>query len=352
MSNVNVTVEEIIAIEPHPHAERLEIAVILGTQTIVPKGKFKEGQRVTYFPPDTLLPPGLGDTLGVTPYLKHARWDGEKIQCRVGAARIRGIPSYGFIIGEGGGQDSACLGRDVSEIFGTKQYDPPPSHMPDDVVPEHPLFHRYTEIEHYYQFADAISVDTPVRITEKIHGTNCRVGVVWTDGEWQFVAGSHRSQLKAGRYCGPLELPYVLQLLNGLCDESHNVIVFGELFGRGIQDLDYGVRGDEIGFRVFDISLDGSYLDWDVVQDMCVLHGVATVPVLYKGCYRKGLVDEYTNGRTMLSSPGSITSKFKGREGIVITPLKEEWSEVLLGRLILKSKSADFIDRRGAKDNA
>ena len=352
MSNVNVTVEEIIAVEPHPHAERLEIVVILGTQTIVPKGQFKEGQRVTYFPPDTLLPPGLGDTLGVTPYLKHARWDGEKIQCRVGAARIRGVPSYGFIIGEGGGDDPACVGRDVSEIFGTKQYDPPPLHMAEDAVPEHFNFHRYTEIEHYYRYADAISSGTPVRITEKLHGTNCRAAVLWVDGEWQFVAGSHRSQLKAGRYCGPLELAPVLRLLNGVCDETQNVIVYGELVGRGIQDLDYGVRGDEIGFRVFDISRGGIYLDWNVLHDLCVLHGVATVPLLFKGSFHKGLVNEYTNGPTRLSSPANIVSKFKGREGIVITPLKEEWSPELLGRLILKSKSADFIDRKGAKDNA
>ena len=46
-----------------------------------------------------------------------------------------------------------------------------------------------------------------------------------------------------------------------------------------------------------------------------------------------------------------IKSKFKGREGIVITPVVEAYSEVLRGRMILKSKSADYLDRKNAQDN-
>ena len=352
MSNINVTVEVIMAIEPHPHADRLDIVKILGTQTIVPKGTFRVGEKVSYFPPDLLLPPGLGDTLGVTPYLKHAQWDGKKLQCRVGATRIRGIPSYGFIIGEGGGRGLAGPGQNISGLFGVRRYDPPPLHFPDEQVPEHPDFHRYTGIENYYLYADAISKGTPVRITEKIHGTNCRVGVVRVDGEWQFVTGSHRAQLIAGRYLAPLEMSSMLEMLNSLCDEKNTVIVFGELYGRGIQDLDYGVRGDETGFRVFDISWNGTYLNWNTIRTMCVLYDVPTVPLLYRGPFQAGLIDEYTNGETKITAPENIVSKFKGREGIVITPLKEERSEALCGRLILKSKSADFFTRSGAQDDA
>lgn len=350
MSFINVTVEVITAIEPHPHADRLDIIKILGTQTIVPKGTFRVGEKVTYFPPDTLLPPGLGSTLGVEPYLKHAQWDGVKHQCRVGATRIRGVPSYGFIIGEGGGR--GIPGDNISGFFGTRQYDPPPLHFPEEQVPEHPTFHQYTEIENYYRYPDAISEWTPVRITEKIHGTNCRVGVIKVDGEWQFVAGSHRAQLISGRYMAPLEMPSVLQLLNSLCNGVESIIVFGELHGRGIQDLDYGVRGDETGFRVFDISRNGTYLNWNLVHDVCELHHVPIVPLIYKGPFRKWLIDEFTNGETKMTSPENIVSKFKGREGIIITPLKEKWSEALCGRLILKSKSADFFARHGAQDNA
>ena len=40
-----------------------------------------------------------------------------------------------------------------------------------------PTFHEYTEIQNYYKYPDAIPVGTLVRVTEKIHGTNSRVGV-------------------------------------------------------------------------------------------------------------------------------------------------------------------------------
>lgn len=36
---------------------------------------------------------------------------------------------------------------------------------------------------------------------------------------------------------------------------------------------------------------------------------------------------------------------------VVVTPLKESFSPVLGGRMIVKSVSADYLDRRGAKDN-
>jgi hypothetical protein len=38
-------------------------------------------------------------------------------------------------------------------------------------------------------------------------------------------------------------------------------------------------------------------------------------------------------------------------EGIVVTPVKERFSDVLAGRCILKSVSADYLDRKDAQDN-
>ena len=85
MSDLAITVQKIDAIEPHPHADRLEIVKILGTQCVEQIGKYNVGQKVIYFPPCMLLPPHVSAELGVTKYLKHARCDGEKIQCRVAA---------------------------------------------------------------------------------------------------------------------------------------------------------------------------------------------------------------------------------------------------------------------------
>lgn len=344
MSNLAITVEEVVAIEPHPHATRLEIVKILGTQCVEPIGEYQVGDKVIYFPPDILLPPDVSEDLGVTKYLKHARWDTEKVQCRIAACRLRSVPSYGFIVHL---QVDWSVGTDVTSIYEGRKYEPPLP--PGDQVIPHEDFPCYTDIQNFWRYSGAFSEGTPVKVTEKLHGTNSRVGVIW-DGEWQFMAGSHSVCWEPpSRYWGPLESKNVLGLINQLCDEKYPVIIYGEIFGSGIQDMDYGLTSP--GYRVFDIKVNGRFLSHHEMSDACDLCQVEMVPLLYEGPYYKGLVDEYTNGDSVAAT-GTIRSKFKGREGVVITPLTEEWSEQLLGRLILKSLSADYLDRKGAQDNA
>ncbi len=219
------------------------------------------------------------------------------------------------------------------------------------------MFHQYTDIQNHYRYPDAIPTGTIVRVTEKIHGTNSRVGVVFCEGEFAFMAGSHKKNRKkefesvASLYWKPLEIEGVLNMLNTLCDGRRNIVVFSEIYGPGVQDTDYGIPAGDIGYRVFDITDDGDYLDWDIVKAMCDNNQVELVPLLYKGPFSQKMVEELTSGPTTLVTPEGIKSKFKGREGIVITPVVEAYSEILGGRMILKSKSADYLDRKGAEDN-
>jgi RNA ligase (TIGR02306 family) len=213
-----------------------------------------------------------------------------------------------------------------------------------------PNFHQYTDIESIGRYPDAIPEGTPVRVTEKLHGTNCRLGLIRDeDGDFEFVAGSMRVRRKTGQglYWEHMTEP-IMSLMTELCDEKHDVIVYGEIFGPGIQDLDYGQPFQ--AFRVFDISVNGVYLDWADILYYCAQVGVLCVPVLYTGPYSVAKVEELTYGDTTLADPKTIRSKFKGREGVVVTPLQERFTSVLCGRMIVKSVSADYSDRRGAKD--
>lgn len=182
-----------------------------------------------------------------------------------------------------------------------------------------------------------------------VHNSNCRVGLVIRE----FMAGSHRLRRKEpseGKQClywEPLTYPGVKELLLYRMTHPHasSVILFGEVFGPGIQDMDYGIAFGR-GFRVFDISADGRYLDWCEVAKLCGHFGVETVPLLYEGPFSREKVDELTYGPTTLGSP---RCGFKGREGVVIAPLTEQWMSG--SRMILKSVSADYLDRKGAEDN-
>lgn len=371
MSEVTITVERVEAVVPHPAADRLEIAKVAGTQTVVAKGQFRADAFCVYFPPDICLPADVSERLGVAKYLKTALFDGQRIPCRVAACRLRGVPSYGFA------QPLTCLklsavhhGMDVTETFRAAKYEPPvrvyrgygggTGEVWGGLAREPINFHRYTDIQHYRKYRHLLETGTPVRITEKLHGTNSRVGLLKVDGEWQFVAGSHKTARKAidpeGResvYWHPLQHAGVLELLTDLCnagdEPTNDVILFGELYGPGVQDMDYGIPAGEIGWRLFDISINGRYLDWPSVEAVCDQYDVLTVPLLGAGPFLPELVESLTCGPTTTVPPGEIKSTFKGREGIVITPLVEQTCSI--GRLILKSVSADYLDRKGAKDD-
>ncbi len=360
MSNIFVELTTIDQIKPHPNANKLEIAVIKGAQTIVGKGEFQVNQRVVFFPPNILIPPDVSQTMGIQKYLKHSEFPGDpsvppvKCQCRVAACRLRGEPSFGFIIPAPELLDSHELGSDVSAMWAAQKYEPPARHFPGDCAPEDSLFHKYTEIENIWRYPDAFPEGLPVRITEKIHGTNSRVGLINRNGEFEFMAGSHNTRKKKPEegkpnlYWKPLDSESMLNLLTHLCDEKNSVIVFGEIYGVGIQDLDYGTKE---GYRVFDISVNGKYLDWADVERVCREFGVETVPLLYVGPYSKELVKQYTYGPTTLAWPQDIQSKFKDREGCVITSLVEQFYAPTGGRMILKSVSVDYLDRKDAQDN-
>ena len=366
MSEVSITVERIEAVEPHPNADRLEIAKVAGTQTIVLKGQFADGDLCVYFPPDILLPGDVSDQLGVAKYLKTALWEGFSFPCRVATTRLRGVPSYGFAqpLTVLGTRPLIDVGMDVTECFRAGKYEPPAmiyhgcgtGEVWGGLAHEPINFHRYTDIQHYRKYRYLLEPGKPVRITEKLHGGNSRVGLLKVDDEWQFVAGSHKTARKKidpeGResvYWYPLQHGNVLELLTYLCNEQHDVILFGELYGPGVQDLSYGIPAGEIGWRLFDISVNGRYLNWTTVRGLCRDSGVETVPLLYEGPFDPSLVDELTCGPTTVASADQIACDFKDREGIVITPLVEE--ACCIGRLILKSVSADYLDRREAQDN-
>ena len=126
---------------------------------------------------------------------------------------------------------------------------------------------------------------------------------------------------------------------------SRSVVLFGEIFGPGIQDMDYGRT--EYDFRVFDISVDGVYVDYSQMVDLCDRFGLLCVPQLAVCSYHPDKIEELTYGETTFDG---VKSKFKGREGCVIRPVQERFSSLLGGRLILKSVSADYRDRKGAQD--
>jgi len=340
-----VVLDEVIS---HPNAERLDL-LRFGSYTVCePRGIHKAGDIVAHFPPDMLIPNALAKQLGVDTYLKEAIYPGDayKSKCRVSAIRLRGCPSFGFVLPTRWAYEA---GLDLTDRFhGVKYEAPEPTWYTQGLHAKgDPRFHCYTDIENYRnsRYRGAIPDGTLVRITEKIHGTNSRIGII--DGE--FMCGSHKCTMKEldksnnqSTYWQPLT-SNLKDMLYCLAEGGKNVIAFGEIFGSKVQCMDYGVEG-RTGYRLFDISVNGTYLDWKEVFYYATRFCVPTVPLLYAGPFTDEVVNELVDGPTTVST--DVKSKFKGREGIVITPLVEQFSPQLGGRMILKAVSVDYLEKR------
>ena len=364
MSTLVVEVCEVKAVYPHPNADALEFITVKGWPVIVQKALgLKVGDRVVYFPPDSVMTPELAERLGITKYLAQlpAEIDGtRKRGFRVRAARLRGEASYGTIDHR---VDPAWeVGLDVKDHYGVTKFEPPVRPSDGDSLRSVAAFHGYTDIENIRNFPDVLRPGEEVIITEKLHGKNCRLGLIrvsGTEGEgFEFMAGSNdvrRKEVDAkGRpsdFWRPMS-EAVRDLLRHLSGGERSVILFGELYGSGVQDMAYGLANGAKGFRAFDIAMDGKYLDHDDKVAALERFAIARVPHLYRGPFSWEAVEEHTYGSTTLCSP-EAAGRFTGREGCVVTPVKERYDADLggTGRVILKSISADYLACKGGTDD-
>tara|TARA_Y100000034_G_C6910429_1_gene424493 strand:+ start:10287 stop:11432 length:1146 start_codon:yes stop_codon:yes gene_type:complete len=379
MSQLIVKIREVTEVLPHPNADRLEILKIDHWQTIYAKGVFEAGDQCVYFPPDTVFTEEIAEHLGVLNYTSPlGKVNGIRPPgVRVRAIRLRSEESFGLVVTmealesvvmnfplptEGEVEPPWLeVGSDVADLFQVTKYDPPEPCRDGDAATPHPSFHAYTSIENIRNFGDIFEDGEEVVITEKLHGMNARAGKIMTvdddtgDVVWEYMCGSHgvrRKEIDAkgirSQFWNILT-EEVRGLLDEACNDDANVVLFGEIFGPGVQDIHYGLK--EKLFRVFDIAIGRKYLGFEEKSLFFNAYKIPTVPILYRGPFSWSVVEEYTSGPTTMCDSDEA-GKFKGREGIVITPVAERFDADIGGdgRVILKSISADYLARKGGTE--
>ena len=385
-SELIVKVQKIHKIIEHGNATALEVAVIGqdgGWETCVKKDIFHEGDLVIFVPPDALMPRPLADMLGIAKYLGElpaSSTERAEGLLRVKAANLRGKKSFGTILTKEDVLnylniampiDQPALvdlseGADVAELLGIKKWVPKEKYMDGDAAKPISLFHKYTDIQNYRNYPGVFKQGEIIVITEKIHGKNSRFGLVaCVDGDiadspipempvLAWAAGSHGVQRKefdsAGNrsdYWKPLSdnMKCMLAQLARENPGCFSVICFAEIYGAGVQNLTYGIK--DTSYRVFDIAINGSYMNWDEVVCACQHNDIETVPELYRGPFSHEIIEQNTDGNSVLSTTKQI------REGVVFKPLQETTDPDLpgRGRKILKSVSAIYLSKDNT-DNA
>ena len=338
MSTLKIHMEPIAEVREHPNADRMEIAVVKGWEVCTRKGEFKVGDRALFVPVDALIPEKLAETWGVAPYLGR--------NGRVHAAKLRGVASFGFLVHEDNVPERLESGYNYATVLGITKYEPPPEVINGDCAPNHPLFPMYTEIENIKNFPDAFQPGEMVVATEKIHGRSGRLGLVnIADGEWEWMMGSHTKRKKTDKSC-VYGLPYKEAKTGYMATLSvernaKQVVIFYEVFGSKMQDLTYGRTG--VDFAIFDIMIDGKYLDHSELVEICDRFEWPMVHVLYHGPFDKNELAKHVDGKTTMTDNNPHV-----REGIVIRPVKDRLykDDEHMFRCIFKWLSIDYLTRK------
>ncbi len=365
-SSLIVPIVQIKNLRKHPDADKLDICNVLGWSIVTGRDLYKEDEVVAYIPPDSLVTETLAEELGILQHLSTVKnMDGTFVtneegvkMLRVRQAKLRGFPSFGTTVPSTlfekyGIPLDTPVGENVADKLKILKFEPHLRTTAGDATEEHPLFVKYISIENLRHYPKVLEEGEAICVSEKINGTNSRVGII----EGEFMAGSHSVRRKEptsvddyakNTYWFPLSLIEVKDLLNHLYLKGHKqVILFGEIYGNVQKKYNYDVKSG-IGFRAFDLLVDGTYLDEPEFKDLCLKHGVKTVPTFNYMAYNyKNVTDcvETISGHSQLNFDHPM-------EGVVIKPIKERHN-FRVGRLVLKycadiylldTKKQDFLD--------
>ena len=339
-----------LGIEPHPNADRLELAAIGGFRSVVGKGSFVDGDLAAYIPEGAVCPDWLIAELGLEGKLAGSKRN------RVKAVKLRGALSQGLVypVRDGMIRDQRVAeGDDVTALLDLVKYEPPvPVAMQGEVAPAHGATIRY-DIENFKKYPCELRDGEPVSITEKLHGSWCCLGWHPEHGAVVTSKGMSDKGLRLKLNDANANNLYVRawnaherafeQARMRLAADGQPFYLLGEVYGRGVQDLHYGEPNP--AFAVFDAYIgepgQGRYLSAaELVASLADLFTL--VPLLYEGPFAEAVLLEYTDGATALGGKHV-------REGVVVRPAAERESAEF-GRVILKNVSGDYLTRRGGTE--
>jgi RNA ligase (TIGR02306 family) len=348
MAFFGVTIETIKEVIPHPNADRLDVCKLKGIdfQFVTGKGLRKAGDKVLYFPLDSLLPIEVSKALELDGKLAGANKN------RVKSIKLRGELSQGVIgdlsMLEGLKEDWNT--KNITKFLGVEKWEPEPVlSKSGNLLPLPEGLSKY-DIEGCERYGAVVAdlMNEKVCITEKLEGTNASV-LINEDGSIfvnqrnftiQLINGKENIYWKAAEDNGHINFAQWAAVHK----KFKTLVIYSELCGPGIQSNIYKLT--KYTMFVFDIKAGGMWLSKKDMLDLINEYNkesiiqIQTVPILGMDV----VLSDFLNGKTIKeASNGPSVLDAKMREGIVINPIEERYSEALSGRLILKQRSPEYL---------
>lgn len=349
MARFDVVVRALDAVDPHPNADRLELAAIGGYRAVVAKGDFARGELIAYIPEGAVLPADLIAKMGLDGKLAGPAHN------RVHAVRLRGALSQGLVV--------KCKahwtdGQSVMNELGVTKFEP---EIPEELKGAAYALERDEgltfDLENIKAFPNVLNDGEEVVFTEKIHGVFLAVGAHPVATNARHVEGKAWVGSK-GLFAGRMAFDHSVDNPNVyvrmaiahklyhhammLAQEfEQTVFILGEAFGTGVQDLGYGQSSQ---FRVFSIVINGVFVNDAQLEQLIAQMGLQRAPVVYRGPFSQAILEEHTQGRENISGQALHV-----REGVVVTPVTER-IDPQLGRVALKSVSEAYLLRKNGTE--
>ena len=351
MAFFGVTVATIKTSRVHPDADRLSICEIEGSsfQFVTGKNEYKPGDKVLYFPIDSVMPEELQAKMGLTGKLAGKEFN------RIRTARLRGAISQGIVgrldLLDEYNVDENSTSEEITQALSIIKYEKPPRLEKAGVLLSLPCGMSEYDIEGADKFSNVFNklMDQKVCITEKMEGENFSATISVSDGKF-FVNKRNNTIIPiegmehvfwavAKKY----KLEESLRELLDYIEATEFITVYGELVGAGIPGNIYKFKEQRL--YIYDLLVDGKFIDaTDFLMHASMHFDAPIVPVLED----KIVLSEWLNGRTIqeASTGNSVFGDFL-REGVVIKPLVEQHDSDLGGRLILKQRSPEYLIKTG-----
>ncbi|MGW8178502.1 MAG: RNA ligase (ATP) [bacterium] len=323
-----VTIQVIKNLEPIPGADVIEKARVMGWDVVVKKGEFKVGGKCCFAEVDSVLPDGQSWAEFMRPR-----------KFRVKTVKLRGTLSQGLalpmsILPKSEGHYK--IGEDVTEVLGIKKYE----------IPEHnggaKMGKSAGNFPHYVPKTDEIRIQSALRCLDELRGQPYYI-TLKCDGtsgtfvkfEGEFLACSRNWAKKEDDENVYWAMAHKYDLMNKI---PEGFAVQGEIIGPGIQanrlmlpEVDMRI------FTVYDINA-RRRVEYEYLVKFCEAIGVPMVPVL-----EEGEAFDYNLEQLLEKARGKYEGTKNHREGIVIRPKVNIYSQKLQGPLSVKCINNDYL---------
>lgn len=337
------TIQQIKSLSPIEGADKIELAKMenLEWQVVVQKGR-QIGELVAYIQIDSMAPEA--------PWSEFLR----DRHFRVRTIRLKKQLSQGLIIPlseikYGLQEGTYTLGSDITTLLGVTKYEKPiPANLRGKIKGNFPRHLVSVTDEERLQNCSRILEelkDIPVFITVKMDGTSATYinhAPANVEGSETYVC-SRRLSLKAPAEGDTPNVYFDMERKYNILEKlkaKGNYAIQGEICGPGVQGNKAGLA--EVGFYLFNVYniTELRYLNFNEFQQFAQELGLTTVPILE---YATLLNDKSFDD--MLKMADGMYANNTPREGIVIRPTEERYSEYMKGRVSFKVVSNVFLEK-------